>query len=306
MLIYILKRLALIVPSLASVATVAFLLIHLIPGDPVDAILGEQAAAEDRRNLRAELGLDKPVTLQFAHYLAGLVHGNLGRSLHTRDSVADELTAHFPATAELALAAMFLAVIWAIPAGVMAAVHSGRWPDRAVSLLALIGMSVPGIFLGPLLIYFFAIALGWFPVSDRGGLAHLFLPALSLALPLGAVLARMTRAAMLEVLNNDYMRTARAKGVSSRTLYFKHALGNALIPVVTILGLQLSAVLTGTVVTETIFDWPGIGLLTYGSIQRRDYPMVQGCVLFVATLYLFMTLLTDLVYGAVDPRARIS
>ena len=195
-------------------------------------------------------------------------------------------------------------MLWGLPLGVWAAVKAGGWRDYVFNALALMGMSVPGVFLGPFLIYLFAIQLDWFPVSDRGGWAHLILPACSLALPLGSVILRMTRASVLDVLNEDYIRTARSKGLGNTTIYFKHALRNALIPIVTILGLQLSALLTGTVVTETIFDWPGIGSLIFTAIQRRDYPLVQGCVLFVASIYVLVNLLTDMMYGVVNPKVR--
>lgn len=291
--------------SLAGVVCLSFLLIHLVPGDPVDAILGEQAAQEDKINLRRELGLDLPLAQQFTHYVQNLARLDLGRSLHTRYPVLQEIRDHFPATLELSLTAMLFALGWGLPLGVLSAVRVGTWRDQLSGLISLLGMSVPGVFLGPALIYIFAIELDWFPVSDRGGLEHLILPALSLALPLGAVIAKMTRAAMLEVLRDDYMRTARAKGVSDFALYYKHALRNALIPVTTIVGIQLSALLTGTVITETIFDWPGIGSLLFGSIQSRDYPLVQGCVLFVACIYVTVNLLTDLTYGLVNPRVRV-
>jgi peptide/nickel transport system permease protein len=230
----------------------------------------------------------------------------LGTSLSTRVPVSDEIAAHFPATFELAVTALVIAMLWGLPLGVWSAVGAGGWRDHLGSAISLFGMSVPGVFLGPALIYIFAIRLDWLPVSDRGGPEHLVLPACSLALPLGAVIVKMTRAAMLEVLKNDYMRTARAKGVSEFVLYFHHALRNALMPIVTIVGLQLSALLTGTVITETIFDWPGLGLLLFTAIQRRDYPMVQGCVLFIACIYVLVNWLTDLAYGLVNPQVRLA
>lgn len=305
MLGYSLKRGALMLVSLFGVAVLSFGLIHLVPGDPVDGLLGEQAAAEDKARLRAELGLDLPLPAQFAAYAANLTRFDLGTSLATRYPVGEEITRHFPATVELSLTALFLALLWGLPAGVFSAVAQNRWPDRLGGALSLVGMSVPGVFLGPALVYVFAIRLEWFPVSDRGGLEHLALPALSLALPLGAVIVKMTRAAMLEVLRDDYMRTARAKGVGEFGLYFRHALRNALVPIVTIVGLQLSALLTGTVITETIFDWPGLGTLLLGAIQSRDYPLVQGCVLFIASIYVLVNFATDLAYGIVNPRVRV-
>jgi peptide/nickel transport system permease protein len=219
--------------------------------------------------------------------------------------VITEIEHRFPATIELSAASLFLALLWGLPLGVYSAVKQYSIEDNTAMSFGLIGMSVPGIFLGPALIYFFAMRLDWFPVSERGGLEHLVLPAVSLAIPLGAVILRMTRAAMLEVVREDYIRTARAKGLASGRIYFRHALRNALVPIVTIVGLQLGALLTGTVITETIFDWPGVGLLLYNSIQRRDYPMAQGCVLLVACTYVFVNLLTDLVYGLVNPKVRL-
>lgn len=288
-----------------GVVTLCFALVHLVPGDPVDIILGEQAAAEDKAGLRAELGLDQPLAAQFVTYLKQLTHLDLGLSLRTRLPVAEELGEHVPATMELALTALAFALLWALPVGVLSAIQRGGWIDRAASALALLGMSVPGVFLGPMLIYIFAIELEWFPISDRGGLEHLMLPALSLALPLGAVIVKMTRASLLTVLNEDYMRTARAKGLGPFGIYAHHGLRNALIPIVTIVGLQLSGLLTGTVITETIFDWPGVGELLYGAIQARDYTLVQGSVLFISVIYLSVNALTDLVYAAVNPRLRL-
>lgn len=304
MLSFALRRFSLMVVTLFGVVTLSFLLLHFVPGDPVEIMLGERAPLEDKENLRRALGLDLPLGQQYTRYLGGVLTFDLGRSLTLRSSVAGEIAKHFPATLELALSALALAVAWGLPLGVWAAVRSGGLRDRATGFLALIGMSVPGVFLGPLLIYFFAVRLDWFPVSDRGGAAHIVLPALSLALPLGAVILRMTRASVMEVLGEDYIRTARSKGLGDGRIYFKHALRNAMIPIVTVMGLQLGALLTGTVVTETIFDWPGIGSLLFAAIQRRDYPLVQGCVLFVAIIYVTVNLATDFVYASVDPRIR--
>ena len=290
--------------SLAGVLSLSFLLLHMVPGDPIDLILGEQAAELDKQRLRHELGLDRPLLTQYIHYLSKLSTFDLGRSLRTRFPVYREIVDHFPATLELALASLSLALLWGLPLGVWSAVGAYTWRDRIATTISLLGMSIPGVFLGPLLIYIFAMVLEWLPVSDRGDLAHLILPSFSLALPLGAVITRMTRAAVLDVLREDFMRTARAKGVGDFALYFKHALRNALVPIVTIVGLQLGALLTGTVITETIFDWPGIGMLLFGAIQGRDYPLVQGCVLFVACIYVLVNLLTDLMYGVVNPRVR--
>lgn len=304
MLSFALRRLIFVIPSLLGVVSLSFFLIHLVPGDPVDFVLGEQADLQDKLNLRHELGLDLPLAQQFFSYLGKLVHLDLGRSVHTHGPVFHEIVSRFPATLELSFAALCLALIWGLPLGVWCAVRPYSMRDQGSAVLGLIGMSVPGVFLGPALVYVFAMRLDWLPVSERGGWEHLLLPALSLALPLGAVILRMTRASMLEVVNEDYIRTARSKGLGENRIYFTHALRNALIPIVTIVGLQLGALLTGTVITETIFDWPGLGTLLYGSIQRRDYPVVQGCVLFVACIYVFVNLMTDLSYGIVDPQVR--
>lgn len=301
---FLLQRLGFTLLSLAGVIVLCFLLIHFVPGDPVDIMLGEQASSVDKDHLRHELHLDLPLGTQFKDYIVDLTHFDLGRSLSTRTPVAFEISKHFPATVELTIGAMIIAIFWGLPLGVWAAVDADGFRDHLANGIALIGMSVPGVFLGPMLIYIFAILLDWFPVSDRGGLVHLVLPAVSLALPLGAVIVRMTRASVIEVLNEDYIRTARSKGLSDGPVYFKHALRNALIPITTIIGLQIGALLTGTVITETIFDWPGLGSLIFTAIQRRDYPLVQGCVLFIATIYILVNLATDLFYGVVNPRVR--
>lgn len=306
MLKFTLQRLGWMLLALLGVVLLSFFLIHFIPGDPVEIMLGETAAQADKINLRHELGLDLPLGAQLFKQVKELTQLNLGQSLNSRLPVLGEILDHFPATIELSLAALFLALLWGLPLGIWSAVYANTWRDHCLSILSLIAMSVPGVFLGPALIYVFAIRLEWFPISDRGGLAHLMLPAISLAVPLGAVIAKMSRTALVEVLNEDYMRTARAKGVGTLALYFKHALFNAAIPIVTILGLQLSALLTGTVITETIFDWPGIGMLLFSAIQQRDYPMVQGTVLFVASIYVLVNWLTDLTYGVVNPRVRRS
>lgn len=301
---YLLRRLLLTIPVLVGVLTLVFALIHLIPGDPVQAMLGETAAPKDVEELRHRLGLDAPLPTQYARFMRGVVRGDLGRSLRTGQPVAASIAERMPATVELALAAVALAVVIAIPLGVIAAVRRGTWVDHGAMAAALAGVSVPGFWLGPLLALFFAVELGWLPVSGRGTWAHLVLPALSLGAALAAVLARMTRAALLEELAQPYVQAVRAKGASPFRVVVRHALRNSLIPVVTLLGLQFGAVLTGTVVTETVFAWPGIGRLLIQSIGFRDYPMVQGCILFIALTYVTVNLLTDLAYGALDPRIR--
>jgi ABC-type dipeptide/oligopeptide/nickel transport system permease component len=303
---FIAQRFLGVLPVLAGVCVITFLLVHLVPGDPVDLLLGDQATKQDKDNLRHELGLDKSLPEQFVNYIGGILHGDLGVSMQTREPVGREIARRMPATLELTSFAMLLALLWGLPWGAWAGARPGsRW-DYSSLLAGLFAMSLPGVFLGPLLIYVFAIRLDWLPVSERGGLDHLLLPALSLAIPLGAVILRITRASMAEVINDDYIRTARSKGLNEPRIYLHHALRNALMPVVTIVGLQVGALLTGTVITETIFDWPGLGNLLYGAINRRDYPVVQGCVLLIAATYIFVNLATDLIYGLVNPRVRLS
>ncbi len=305
MLLFLARRALAAVPVLFGVLTLSFFLVHLIPGDPADLILGEYASLEDKLRLRESLGLHRPLGEQYLSYLYGAVRLDLGVSLITQKSASYEFLSRFPATMELTMASMFLALLWGIPLGVVAAVRRGRWLDRLVMITGVVGMSVPGFVLGPILIWIFAMNLGLFPVSEREGLEHLVLPALSLAFPLGAILMRITRASMLEVVNEDYIRTAFAKGLSLPYVYFKHALRNALVPIITIVGLQFGALLTGTVITETIFDWPGVGTLLFAAIQRRDYPQVQVCILFIAMLYVVVNTLTDMLYGWANPKVRV-
>jgi ABC-type dipeptide/oligopeptide/nickel transport system permease component len=290
---------------LLGVATLVFSLIHLVPGDPAQAMLGEGASPEDIAQLRTRLGLDRPLPEQYWTYLKGLSRGDLGTSLRTQQPVASQIAERLPATAELAAAAMLVAVALALPLGVIAAVRHGTWVDQGAMALALTGISVPGFWLGPLLALVFAVELGWLPVTGRGTLAHLVLPAITLGAALAAILARMTRASGLEELREAYVVAARARGASQTRAVVVHALGNSLIPVVTILGLQLGAVLTGSIITETIFSWPGVGRLLIQSINFRDYPMVQGCILLIAVTYVTMNLATDVVYGWLDPRIRL-
>jgi peptide/nickel transport system permease protein len=303
---YILRRILTTIPVLAGVLTLTFLLIHFIPGDPVDIMLGDQASTIDKEALRDELGLNQPLLKQYANFIGGVFKADLGRSLHDRRPVVDSLTERFPATLELTLAAIFLTLIIGIPLGVLAAVKQYSWLDNSVLVGGLLGMSLPNFLMGPLLIWVFAIQLDLLPVSERGGINHLVLPALSLAIALSAIVMRMTRASMLEVVKEDYINVARAKGLHPSKVYFKHALANALMPIITIVGLQFGALLTGTVITETIFDWPGIGTLLYSGIQQRNYPIVQGCVLLIAVIYVVVNLLTDLAYAAANPKVRLS
>ena len=304
MLTFVARRLVLTIPVLLGVATLVFALIHLIPGDPAQSMLGESASTSDIAALRQRLGLDRPLIVQYGGFLGGLMRGNLGTSLRTGEPVASQIADRIPATFELALAAMLVAIAVAIPLGVAAAVWRGTVADHAAMTLALAGVSIPNFWLGPLLALVFGVELGWLPVSGRGGLEHLILPAISLGGALAAIVARMTRATVIEELREQYVDAARARGASRAQAVLQHAFRNSLIPVVTIVGLQFGAVLTGAVITETIFSWPGIGRLLVQSIGFRDYPMVQGCILFIAVTYVGVNLAADLLYGVLDPRIR--
>ena len=305
MLRYLVRRLLLTIPVLLGVATLVFALIHFIPGDPAQAMLGEGAAPEDVAQLRERLGLDRPLLVQSASFLSGVLHGDLGVSLRNDQPVTQQILERMPATAELALASMTIAVLIALPLGIIAAVWRGTLIDFGAMTLSLLGISVPNFWLGPLMAIVFAVELGWLPVGGRGTPAHLVLPAVTLGAALAAILARMTRASLLEELREPYVLAARAKGVSRTRAVLHHALRNSLIPIVTILGLQFGVVLTGAVITETIFAWPGIGRLLIQSISFRDYPTVQGCVLLIAVTYVGVNLITDLAYGFLDPRIRV-
>jgi peptide/nickel transport system permease protein len=302
---YLIRRLLLTIPVLLGVATLVFSLIHFIPGDPAQAMLGEGAAPEDVAQLRERLGLDRPLLVQYGSFLQGLVRGDLGVSLRNDQPVMQQILDRMPATAELAFASMTVAVLIAVPLGIVAAVWRGTVIDFSAMTLSLVGISMPNFWLGPLLAIIFAVELGWLPVGGRGTLAHLVLPALTLGAALAAILARMTRASLLEELREPYVLAARAKGVSRSRAILHHAFRNSLIPIVTILGLQFGVVLTGAVITETIFAWPGIGRLLIQSISFRDYPTVQGCVLLIAVTYVGVNLITDLTYGFLDPRIRV-
>jgi len=301
---YLVRRLLLTIPVLLGVATLVFALIHLVPGDPAQAMLGEGASQEEVQRLRTSLGLDRPLLAQYTGFLGGLVRGDLGTSFRYNTPVTQQITSRLGNTAKLALAAMLVAILFAVPLGIIAAVFRGRAPDHAAMTLALAGISMPNFWLGPLLAILFAVYLGWLPVSGTGSLAHLVLPAVTLGAALSAILARMTRASLLEELRELYVLAARARGLSGARAVLRHAFRNSLIPVVTIIGLQFGAVLTGTIITETIFAWPGLGRLLIQAINFRDYPLVQGCILFIAVTYVVMNLLTDLTYGLLDPRIR--
>lgn len=301
---FFLKRLVTTIPVIVGVCTVTFFMVHAIPGDPVEIMLGEMAAESDKQALREKLHLNEPVPVQFILYLKSLSSADLGESLSRRTPVLHLIAERLPATFELTLGSLALALLISLPLGVISAVKKYQWPDHLTMIFSMTSMALPGVFLGPMLIWLFALKLNMFPVSERGGLEHLVLPALSLALPLSAVLMRLTRTSMLEVIHEDYIRVARAKGLSPKVIYMKHALRNALIPVITVFGLQVGAVLTGTVITETIFDWPGIGTLLYDAIQNRDYPVIQGCTLVIALIYVSMHFVTDISYSLVNPKIQ--
>ncbi len=301
---FLLRRLASTALVVAGVVVTVFLLIHLIPGDPVDVMLGETASAADRGALRTALGLDRPLPEQLGHYLRGLAHLDLGRSLYDHRPIAAVLAERIPATAELAGAGLVVTLVIAFPLGLLAAARAGGGWDRGAMTFSLLGVSIPNFWMGPMLILVFSLWLGWLPVSGRSGPASVVLPALTLGTALAAILSRMLRSSVLEVLGEDYIRTARAKGLSTRQILVRHALPNALLPVITVLGLQLGTLLAGAVITETVFSWPGVGLLTIESIQHRDYPVVQACVLLISLTYVLVNTLTDIVYGLVDPRIR--
>lgn len=288
------------------VSSLVFLLIHLVPGDPVSVMLGDWASPADEQALRHQLGLDQPLWQQYIHYFMGLLQFDLGTSLFFQQPVSDLVIERLPMTAYLAVMAMLIAVLIAFPLGMWAALKSGRWSDYASMTVALIGVSIPNFWLGPMLILLFSISLAWLPVSGADQPWAWVLPAVTLGTALAAILARMLRASLLEIFHEDYIRTARAKGLSTTRVYGLHALRNALLPVVTIMGLQLGTLLGGAVITEVVFDWPGLGQLLVDSIQRRDYPVVQACILIISVAYITVNALTELVYAWLDPRIRLA
>jgi peptide/nickel transport system permease protein len=299
------RRLLVALPTTLAVATLVFSLIHLIPGDPVLIMLGDGAQPTDVAELRGKLGLDRPLGEQYVSFLGGLLHGDLGTSLHFGEPVSRLIARHYPATVELALAALAVALVVSLPLGMLAAYRRGSWIDRGARFFSLAGVSMPNFWLGPIAILLFSIQLGWLPVSGRGGISHLVLPAATLGLALAALLTRMIRSALGEELTKPYLVTARAKGLSPARVAIRHALRNALVPVVTIVGLQFGSLLTGAILTETIFGWPGIGRLLIQAIRLRDYPLVQGAVLLIAVTYVAVNLATDLLYAWIDPRIRL-
>jgi ABC-type dipeptide/oligopeptide/nickel transport system permease component len=300
----LLWRLLYTLPVVWLIVSMVFLLIHLVPGDPVQQMLGEGARAGDLAALRHLYGLDRPLHVQYLLYWKGVLHGNLGQSIRMNDSVTHLLLLRYPYTLALTVAAMLVAVVIAFPAGISAALHRSRWQDQALGVVSLFGLSFPSFALGPILILLVSIKLGWLPVSGGGGIPYLVLPAITLGTGMAAILTRMVRTAMLEELGQDYIRTARAKGVSERAVVYRHALRNAMIPVITLIGLQFGALLAGAIVTEKIFSWPGLGWLTVTAIESRDYALVQGCLLAIGLTYVLVNLLTDMVYLLVNPRIR--
>ena len=310
----VLTRMLLTLPVLWLIITIVFLLIHIVPGDPIAQMMGEGASATDLSALRHTYGLDAPLHTQYFRYWVGIFHGDLGSSLRLRDSVTHLVEQRYPYTLLLSVAALLLALLLGVPAGVTSALHRGAWTDRLLGGVSLLGLSVPNFALGPVLILVFSISLGWLPVSGAGAgdlfsgstLLHLVLPAVTLGLSLAAILTRMVRTSMLEELGQDYIRTARAKGMPERAVVYRHALRNALVPVLTVVGLQFGSLLAGAIVTETIFSWPGIGRLTLSAISNRDYALVQGCTLTIGLTYLAANLLTDLAYTLANPRMRQS
>lgn len=304
------RRVLLTLPVLWVVVSVVFLLIHLVPGDPIVQMLGEGATASDIESLRHTYGLDAPLGQQYLHYWQGLFRLDLGSSLRLHDSVLHLVLQRYPYTLALTLAATLIGLVLSVPSGIVSALHRERWQDRALGVFSLVGLSFPNFALGPILILFFSIALGWLPVSTAGNgsvvdfLLHLILPAITLGLSLAAILTRMVRTAMLEELSQDYVRTARAKGLREHQVVYRHALRNALVPILTIVGLQFGSLLAGAIVTETIFSWPGIGRLTLSAISNRDYALVQGCILAIGLTYIAVNLLTDVAYTLANPRMR--
>jgi peptide/nickel transport system permease protein len=300
----LLTRILYTLPVLWLVVSVVFLLIHLVPGDPVSQMLGEGAPVADLAATRHAYGLDVPLGRQYMNYWKGVLHGDLGPSLRFNQSVSSLILHRYPYTLQLTVAALLVGILISIPAGVRSAQHRGRWDDKLLSVVSLFGLSFPNFALGPILILFFAIELGWLPVSGSGTLAHLVLPAVTMGSALAAILTRMVRTSMLEELGQDYIRTARAKGLPERTVVYRHALRNAMLPVLTVLGLQFGALLAGAIVTEKIFSWPGIGRLTIDAIGNRDYFLVQGCILAIGLTYVLVNFVTDLLYSVANPRIR--
>ncbi|MBT9173095.1 MAG: Dipeptide transport system permease protein DppB [Syntrophomonadaceae bacterium] len=301
---YVVRRVLLVIPVMLGVSLIVFLLMHFTPGDPALLMLGERATEEQLQLLRQEMGLLEPLPVQYARFLGAALQGDLGRSYRSGRPVMTEVLSRLPATAELAVAAVVIAVLIGVPVGVLSAVKQYSLLDNAGMLLALLGASLPSFWLGLMLMLLFAVNLGWLPPSGRDGLSSLVLPALTLGAGAAALITRMTRSSMLEVINQDYVRTARAKGLPEKTVIYSHAFRNALLPVVTVIGLQFGALLGGAVITETVFAWPGAGRLAVEAIRAKDYPVVQGAVLMLAFAFAIVNLLVDLLYAFLNPRIR--
>lgn len=301
---YFLRRLLVAIPTMLGVIIIVFAMVRLAPGDPAIFLAGETASEADRELIRIKLGLDKSQPEQFMIFITNLVKGDLGKSTRSKRAVILDLKERFPNTLQLASAAIFIALLISIPAGIITAVRPGTVFDYLVTVLTLVGVSMPVFWFGLLAIMFFSVQLGWFPTSGKGTVLHLVLPAITLGVSSMAILTRMTRSAVLEVLGQDYIRTAWAKGLEFRKVINKHALRNALIPVITIGGLEFGSLMAGAVITETVFSWPGIGRLLVESILARDYPVVQGAVLVIALSFIMINLIVDMLYGLVDPRIR--
>lgn len=304
MLRYLSLRVLYTLPAVWLVVSLVFLLIHLVPGDPIQQMLGEGAPAADVEATRHAYGLDLPLGRQYINYWKGVLHGDLGPSLRFSQGVGPLIVQRYPYTLGLTVSALLVAIVLAIPAGVHSARRKNRWDDRTISVLSLFGLSFPNFALGPILILFFSIKLGLLPVSGSGTIAHLVLPAITMGGALAAILTRMVRTSMLEELGQDYVRTARAKGLSERVVVYRHALRNALVPVLTVVGLQFAALLAGAIVTETIFSGPGIGRLVIQAIGNRDYFLVQGCILAIGLTYVAVNFMTDFLYSVANPRIR--
>ena len=300
------KQLIGFISVIFGVLLLTFLLIHLVPGDPVEVMLGESASVADRDALRVDLGLNQPLLSQFGSYLNKLAHGDFGQSIHNKTPIIDMLETRYPATLKLAFLSLIIGLSIGIPLGVYAALKAGHWQDMMVTIVSVRFSAMPAFWLGPILMLIFAVWLGWLPVSGMESRTSIILPAITLGLGLSAILTRMTRTSLLEVLNDDYIRTARAKGLSEKTVIIRHALRAALLPIITIVGLQMGSLLAGTVITETVFSWDGIGRLLVESIEKRDYPVTQACVLVVALSYVLVNLVTDVLYRFADPRVKVA
>jgi peptide/nickel transport system permease protein len=300
---FILRRIVLVIPVMFGVSVAAFLMSHLVPGDPVSMMLGETATAEDVERLREELGFNDPLVVQYGRYISGVLQGDLGTSIRSGQPVLDEIVERLPSTATLTLTAVVVAAVVGVTLGVVAAVKGGGWADATIMGVAMLGVSMPTFWSGILLILLFGLVLGWFPIAGEGPMA-LVLPTITLAAPSAAVLARITRSSVLEVVGLDFIQSARSKGLTERIVILRHVLRNALIPVITIIGLQFGGLMSGSVIVESVFTRPGLGRYTVTAIQSRDFPQIQGIVLVVAAIYVFVNLAVDLFYAVIDPRIR--